>query len=162
MICTLGVDDAEALLLLLARDDIEVLAISCVSGNAPLANTVQNACRVLELCHRSDIPVFAGSAQPLLEPIRHASYYHGDDGFGGYSVGRPPPSIDADRSQHAVTALIQLCRQHCRPAVAGELHERRVRLTAALETLRQQCRIAVETHAMEKLPSLAQHVAQVQ
>lgn len=58
-----GVDDAEALLLALSKDsDIEVVAITCVNGNAPLRLVWGNVLRVLKVVGRTDVGflVFCG------------------------------------------------------------------------------------------------------
>ena len=47
--CDPGHDDALAITLALARPELEVLAITTVAGNAPLAATTRNALRVLTL-----------------------------------------------------------------------------------------------------------------
>jgi purine nucleosidase len=48
------------LLALASPDEIEVLGITAVAGNVPLALTAKNARIVCELAGRPDIPVFAG------------------------------------------------------------------------------------------------------
>ena len=65
--CDPGHDDALALLLALgAPAELELLAVTAVAGNAPLALTERNARKVLELAGRADIPVYAGCARPLV------------------------------------------------------------------------------------------------
>src|SRR5262249_11460999 len=55
-----GIDDAVAILLALASPELEVLGLVAVAGNVPLTATARNACAILELADRSDIPVHAG------------------------------------------------------------------------------------------------------
>jgi hypothetical protein len=53
-----GVDDAMALLLLLAADkqkDIEILGITCCHGNTSVYNVCINVLRLLEAAGRSDV-----------------------------------------------------------------------------------------------------------
>ena len=57
-----GQDDAVAILLALASPEIEVLGITAVAGNVPLALTERNARIVCELAGRTDIGVYAGSS----------------------------------------------------------------------------------------------------
>ena len=53
-----GQDDAFAILLALASpDEIEVLGITCVAGNVPLALTTRNARIICELAGRPDMGV---------------------------------------------------------------------------------------------------------
>ena len=47
--CDPGHDDAVAIMLATAHDDIDLLGITCVAGNATLENTKQNALKVCSL-----------------------------------------------------------------------------------------------------------------
>ncbi|MEE2658010.1 MAG: nucleoside hydrolase [Candidatus Latescibacterota bacterium] len=76
-----GVDDALALLYALATPDIEIAAITTVSGNVPVRLGTQNALKVLELAG-ADVPVYEGAAAPLTREPVHATHIHGDDGLG--------------------------------------------------------------------------------
>lgn len=100
-----GQDDAVALLLALAeRETLDVLGITTVAGNVPLALTTSNALRTVELARRDDVPVFAGASQPLLRELTTAEFMCGEDGLEG--AGLPPPRSQA-RRQHAVAFLIE-------------------------------------------------------
>ncbi|HLY15315.1 MAG TPA: nucleoside hydrolase, partial [Candidatus Limnocylindrales bacterium] len=79
--CDPGHDDALAITLALARPELEVLAITTVAGNAPLAATTRNTLRVLTLLERTDIPVAAGAPAPLLRPAYAAVGVHGTSGL---------------------------------------------------------------------------------
>lgn len=58
-------DDAVALLMALAADDVSVEAITIVAGNVPLARGSANARFTVELAGAS-VPVFEGAAAPLV------------------------------------------------------------------------------------------------
>ena len=58
--CDPGQDDAVMLMLAMASPELEVLGITTVGGNVPLARTEANARRIRELMRREDIPVHAG------------------------------------------------------------------------------------------------------
>ena len=78
--CDPGHDDAIALIL--AHRHADVVGITSVSGNAPLAATTANALMVTALLD-ADTPVVSGAARPLVgEPI-HAAAVHGESGLGG-------------------------------------------------------------------------------
>lgn len=62
-----GVDDACALLLAALHPDLDLRAVTCVGGNAPLADVVRNTLTVLTTAGRDDVPVAAGADRPLLE-----------------------------------------------------------------------------------------------
>lgn len=86
--CDPGIDDALALLLAAASPELEILAITCVAGNRPLANTADNACRVLDLAGRSEVPVHAGCARSLTQAEPRCNLVHGEDGLGGVRLPR--------------------------------------------------------------------------
>jgi pyrimidine-specific ribonucleoside hydrolase len=97
--CDPGHDDALAITLALARPELEVLAITTVAGNAPLAATTRNALRVLTLLERTEIPVAAGAAAPLFRPAYAAVNVHGPSGLDGADL--PEPAVAA-RPEHAI------------------------------------------------------------
>lgn len=97
-----GVDDACALLLAALHPDLDLRAVTCVGGNAPLEDVVANTLSVLDVCDRTDVPVAAGAAVPLLEPPGDARHVHGQDGMG--DLGRER-STRAPDERHAVELL---------------------------------------------------------
>ena len=85
-----GQDDAVAILLALAAPEaLEVLGLTCVAGNVPLAQTAQNARRIRALAGREDIPVMAGCDRPLRRAPVSAAHVHGADGLGGVALPAP-------------------------------------------------------------------------
>ena len=105
-----GQDDAVAILLALASpEQIEVLGITCVAGNVPLALTARNARMVCELAGRPDIPVFAGCDRPLGRALVTAEHVHGKTGLDGPSLPEPQMPL---QSQHAVDFIIDTVRSH--------------------------------------------------
>lgn len=106
--CDPGQDDAVALLLAVASPELDLLAVTAVAGNVPLAHTAANARRVLELAGRPDIPVHAGCDRPLVREPVTAEYVHGETGLDG--AGLPPPSTELAEG-HAVDRLIALLRE---------------------------------------------------
>lgn len=65
--CDTGTDDAIAILLAVLHPEIELLGVSTVNGNVPLANTTENTLRVLDHVG-SRVPVHAGADRPLVRP----------------------------------------------------------------------------------------------
>ena len=78
--CDPGHDDAIALVL--AHRHAEVVGITTVSGNVPLASTTANALLVTAVIG-ADTPVHAGAARPLVAEPHHAPHVHGESGLGG-------------------------------------------------------------------------------
>lgn len=97
-----GVDDALAILLAVRHPALDVRAITCTGGNAPLAQVVANTLRVLDAAGAADIPVAAGAHRPLLEAPQHAAEIHGADGLADLAL---PASPRTPRPGHAVEWL---------------------------------------------------------
>src|SRR6266566_9849773 len=68
-----GIDDALALFLALASPEVQLEAITTVSGNVNVDLTTHNALALLTLAERTDIPVARGCAYPLLNQSVHAA-----------------------------------------------------------------------------------------
>ena len=91
-----GQDDAVAILLALASpEELEVLAITAVAGNVPLALTQRNARTVCELAGRTDVPVHAGCDRPLARPLVTAEHVHGKTGLDGVDLPEPTMALSA-------------------------------------------------------------------
>lgn len=50
-----GVDDAQAIMLVLAAPNVDLLAITCSHGNTSVDNVCRNTLRVLQACNRLDV-----------------------------------------------------------------------------------------------------------
>ncbi len=97
-----GVDDALAILLAVRHAALDVRAIMCTGGNAPLAQVVTNTLRVLDAAGAGAIPVAAGAHRPLLEAPQHAAAIHGSDGLADLGL---PDSARTPEPVHAVELL---------------------------------------------------------
>ena len=105
-----GQDDAVAILLALASpDEIDVIGITAVAGNVPLALTEKNARIICELAGRTDISVFAGCDRPLGRSLVTAEHVHGKTGLDGPVL--PDPEMPL-QSTHAVDFIIETLRAH--------------------------------------------------
>jgi inosine-uridine nucleoside N-ribohydrolase len=100
-----GHDDAMAILMAAASPAIDLLAITCVAGNAPLANTQENARKVLTVAGITGVPVAAGLDGPLVRPLVTAAAVHGTTGLDGPPL--PAPAVELD-PRHAVDLIIDL------------------------------------------------------
>ncbi len=79
--CDPGHDDAVAIMLALASNEIELLGITCVAGNATLNNTVTNALKICSLINRTDINIYSGSSKPIKFDLVTAEHVHGKSGL---------------------------------------------------------------------------------
>lgn len=104
-----GQDDAVAILMALASPDaLQVIGITAVAGNVPLALTQKNARIVCELAGRPDVRVFAGCETPLSRKLMTAEHVHGRTGLDGPAL--PDPEMPL-QDGHAVDFLIDTLRR---------------------------------------------------
>ncbi|MEB3213492.1 MAG: nucleoside hydrolase [Leptolyngbyaceae bacterium] len=116
--CDPGVDDAIALLLAFASPELQILGITTVAGNVPLALTQLNARKMCELAKQTDIPVFAGCPRPILQALQTAEEIHGKTGLDGTTLPDPTMPLQPD---HAVSFLIQTLDQATEPITLATL-----------------------------------------
>ncbi|MFT0762335.1 nucleoside hydrolase [Actinomyces sp. F1_1611] len=81
-----GIDDAIALALAAASDEVDVRAIIAVAGNVGLEHTAPNAAGLADLLGLA-CPVGRGASGPLWRrDTKPARAVHGEDGLGGYPL----------------------------------------------------------------------------
>ena len=103
-----GQDDAVAILLALASPEINLLGITAVAGNVPLALTEVNVRKVCDLAGRTDMAVYAGLDRPLVRPLVTAEHVHGKTGLDGPDLPDPQTPL---QDQHAVDFIIETLRR---------------------------------------------------
>ena len=101
-------DDAVALLMALRHPEVRVEAITVVAGNVELEQGLRNALYTVELAG-ADVPVYRGSAAPLVRELVVAQFFHGRDGLG--DQGYPPPVREAAAGD-AVDVLVETIRSN--------------------------------------------------
>jgi inosine-uridine nucleoside N-ribohydrolase len=114
--CDPGHDDAIAILLAVASPELDLRAVTTVSGNQTLDKTTNNALRVLELAGRTDIPVYAGADAPFVRQRDVAAHVHGESGLDGPDLPQPSQSQQAE---HAVEFLAQAYRGPEKPVLVA-------------------------------------------
>jgi len=106
--CDPGQDDAVALFLAMASpDELEVLGITAVAGNVPLALTQRNARLMCDIAGRGDIPVFAGCDRPMVRELITAEKVHGRTGIDGIEIVEPRTPL---QERHAVDFIVETLR----------------------------------------------------
>jgi purine nucleosidase len=108
-----GVDDALALIYLLASADTEVVGIASTSGNVAVQQVCANNLGLLELCGITGVPVSKGSDETLSGPMRAPSRVHGPRGLGYADL---PPTDRQLTSYDSATAWVRAAH-----AFPGEL-----------------------------------------
>lgn len=104
-----GQDDAVAILLALGSPELDVLGITCVAGNVPLARTTMNARVICELAGRPDVAVFAGCDRPMVRRLVTAEHIHGSTGLDGPEWDEPTMPL---QEEHAVDWLVDTLLSH--------------------------------------------------
>ncbi len=61
-----GTDDAVAIMFAALHPDLDLIGVTTVNGNVPLAYTTNNTLRVLDHINRSSVPVYAGLSRPIV------------------------------------------------------------------------------------------------
>jgi purine nucleosidase/pyrimidine-specific ribonucleoside hydrolase len=107
-----GIDDALALMLAWGSPELDVLALTVVAGNVPLADAARNAARLVAARRPARPPRIAlGAAAPLRRPLVTATHdQHGSDGLG--DAPDWPPVAGPPASPSAAETLVALARAH--------------------------------------------------
>jgi inosine-uridine nucleoside N-ribohydrolase len=104
-----GVDDAMAILYAAVHPGLELIGLTSVFGNVPVATATRNALFLAEMAGL-DIPVAEGAAVPLVQPLPpHPDFVHGIEGFGNLAPVRPKGRADPCS---AARFLCEVCAAH--------------------------------------------------
>lgn len=87
--CDPGHDDAFAIMLAAADPDLELLAVTTVSGNGPVEKVTDNARRVCTMAGLLDTVVAAGASEPLAGTASAAPTIHGESALDGADLPEP-------------------------------------------------------------------------
>jgi inosine-uridine nucleoside N-ribohydrolase len=101
--CDPGIDDALAILFALKSPEVNLQAITTVSGNVHVDLTSLNALKCLEVLNIDDVIVAKGFCKPMIRELVTAEHYHGLDGLGDSNLPFPKLSIS---KKHAVDIII--------------------------------------------------------
>lgn len=104
-----GVDDAVALVYLLASSDAELVGIAATGGNVAVQQVCRNNLALLELCGATGVPVSKGADEPLNGPARTAVNLHGPQGLGYAEL---PPGTGRLTGSDAAAAWVAAAREH--------------------------------------------------
>lgn len=93
--CDTGVDDAIALMTLHALEEVDLLGISAVCGNALLDDTFANTHRVCGLIG-ADYPIYRGADKPMFGEPHISTAFHGQNGLGDVDLPIPDTAVIHD------------------------------------------------------------------
>lgn len=99
--CDPGHDDAIAMMLALASEELEVLGITTVYGNVGLEQTTRNALVVREVLG-STVPIYAGTDRPLVRERISAEAVHGVSGLEGPDLPTPGGQVEPGHAVHFI------------------------------------------------------------
>jgi purine nucleosidase len=85
-------------------DELDILGITTVAGNVPLALTERNARQICDIAGRTDMKVFAGCERPMQRELLTAEHVHGKTGIDGVEITGPGTPLG---EQHAVDFIIE-------------------------------------------------------
>ena len=106
--CDPGHDDALALLMAIASEKIDLLAVTTSAGNQLPEKTYINAKRLLTLAKSEGIPVARGAKKPLRRELIIADDVHGESGIDGAEL---PESKIADLDISANDLIAKILRE---------------------------------------------------
>ncbi len=89
-----GMDDALAIALAVKSAELEVRAITAVTGNLPSDRTAANALKVLDLLEAPPVPVAQGPLLPSSGAYPSDPFSHGSDGLAESHLPDSPRALD--------------------------------------------------------------------
>lgn len=104
-----GIDDAVAIMLALQSGQLDVKAITTVSGNLTADRCSANARRILDLIGAAPIPVARGPHKPLARSYPKDPFSHGDDGLANLGL---PPSNRPEDPRFAPHLIVETVNAH--------------------------------------------------
>lgn len=108
--CDPGHDDAFAIILAGHSPKLELLGISTVSGNLPVATTTMNALRTCDAAGLNAVPVVEGAGRPLVRKPVYCEEIHGQSGLDALGAARLPVSIDRSPvKSKAISYMFEVC-----------------------------------------------------
>ena len=104
-----GIDDAMALVYLLASRDADVVGIASTGGNIDVDQVCANNLGLLELCRAAAVPVSRGADRPLRGQWPRRSAFHGPNGVGYAKLPQTQRRLTA---HDAAAAWVEAARAH--------------------------------------------------
>lgn len=117
--CDPGHDDAIALIMAVASQQIDLLGVTTSAGNQLPSKTLNNAMRVLTLLGKKDIPVAPGIGKPLLKDLHISVSMHGVTGLDGADLPDPNFFVQSKRAIDLMADLITQSKEPVSIVVTG-------------------------------------------
>ena len=104
-----GVDDAIALIYILASPEADLVGIASTGGNVGVDQVCENNLGLLELCRIDRVPVSKGVNHPLNSPVLPVGKVHGPRGLGYAELPATDRQLTGD---DAATAWVKAAHAH--------------------------------------------------
>lgn len=106
--CDPGIDDSLALILAIKSDEVDLQAVTTVSGNLHVDDTSRNALTIMEMMDSASIPVARGMAKPLVREIPFDPFSHGQDGLGNTGLPKPKTALSPSFGPDLIVEQVNL------------------------------------------------------
>ena len=108
--CDTGIDDALALVYLMASPEIRLAGIGTVSGNIDAKQAAVNTLDLLAMGGKGDVPVAVGAMDPLTHSFSGGvPHIHGRNGVGNVEL---PHTDRGPEAESAADMLVRLAHEH--------------------------------------------------
>lgn len=109
-----GIDDAVAMMMLLASPEAELVGVTTVNGNVGVDKVTENVRRLLAYFGHNAVPVYRGATKALLEGEVRAEGVHGKNGLGEIELPAAPGNAPGHsaRPDRAPAALARVLEMH--------------------------------------------------
>ncbi|MFW6329608.1 MAG: nucleoside hydrolase, partial [Alkalispirochaetaceae bacterium] len=110
-----GVDDAVAIMMALAAEDVEVVGVTAVAGNVSIDHVLDNLHRLLAYFGHEQLPIYEGAHRSLLGEQERASAIHGENGLGNVELpkrDKGAPGSCESPEMNAASGLRKLLYQY--------------------------------------------------
>jgi pyrimidine-specific ribonucleoside hydrolase len=119
--CDPGIDDALAILLAVASEELDIKLITTCAGNQTIEKITTNTLKLLTFINQQHIPVAKGATGPLFGELVVADKAHGESGFGGVELGDSVISVIEKPAVEAMRELIMTSNQKITIVAIGPL-----------------------------------------
>ena len=100
-----GLDDALALMVAFASEELDIKAITTVAGNQTVEKTTKNAAKILEL-GKQKMPLVKGASRPLVREPVYAADVHGETGIGSVKLPEPKYAVKENAYEAIYNAAV--------------------------------------------------------
>lgn len=115
-----GHDDAIAWVLANADPNLDILAVTTVSGNQTIEKTSYNAQRICTLIGL-DVPIGKGGSTPLIREPMNAPSVHGDSGLDGPALPEPAFPLSDLSAVELIAEKVRECKDKVTLVPTGPL-----------------------------------------